>query len=51
MTSAMICIDASFIVRFFTSSSTESIYQQYWSQWQTEGYNIVAPTVGVYFRF
>ena len=30
MTAAMICIDASFIVRYFTSSSTESIYQQYW---------------------
>ncbi len=48
MTSAMICIDASFIVRYFTSSSTESIYQQYWSQWQTKGYNIVAPTLIIY---
>lgn len=44
----MICIDASFIVRFLTSSSTESIYQQYWSQWQTEWYNIVAPTLIIY---
>ncbi len=48
MTSAMICIDASFIVRYFTSSSTESIYQQYWSQWQTKGYDLIAPTLIIY---
>ena len=48
MSTKMVCIDANFVVRFIASDSTESIYKQYWSQWKTEEYIIVAPTLIIY---
>ena len=43
-----ICLDASFIIRYLTTENTESIYQQYWSQWKTNGNVLVAPTLIMY---
>ena len=43
-----ICLDASFIIRYLTSENTESIYQQYWSQWKANGDVLVAPTLIMY---
>ena len=48
MTTAMVCVDASFIVRFLTNASQNSIYQEKWDEWETQGYTIVAPTLLIY---
>ncbi|MBE9215280.1 type II toxin-antitoxin system VapC family toxin [Plectonema cf. radiosum LEGE 06105] len=48
MTTAMVCVDASFIVRFLTNASPNSIYQEKWDEWETQGYTIVAPTLLIY---
>lgn len=44
----ILCLDASFIIRYLTSKDTESIYQQYWSQWKADGYTLIAPTLIMY---
>ena len=44
----IVCLDASFIIRYLTSKDTESIYQQYWSQWKADGYTLIAPTLIMY---
>ena len=44
----MLCLDASFIIRYLASQDTESIYQQYWSQWKADGSTLVAPTLIMY---
>ena len=44
----IICLDASFIIRYLTSDKTESIYQQYWSQWKANEDVLVAPTLIMY---
>ncbi|GAA6616051.1 hypothetical protein [Scytonema sp. NUACC26] len=44
----MICVDASFIVRFLSDINPNSSYQQKWHQLQTEGCILVAPTLVFY---
>ncbi|MDZ7960315.1 MAG: type II toxin-antitoxin system VapC family toxin [Aulosira sp. DedQUE10] len=44
----MVCVDASFIVRFLADISPDSVYQQKMYQWQTQGYTLVAPTLMIY---
>ncbi len=44
----ILCLDASFIIRYLTSKDTESIYQQYWSQWKADGSTLIAPTLIMY---
>jgi predicted nucleic acid-binding protein len=48
MTTETVCVDASFIVRFLTDVTPDSIYQQKWDEWVTQEYTIVAPTLMVY---
>ncbi len=48
MTDAMVCVDASFVVRFLADTNPNSIYQQKWYEWETQGYTIVAPTLLIY---
>lgn len=45
MTSDIICIDASFIVRLLTSQPVATPFLGLWNQWQNLGYRIVAPTL------
>lgn len=47
MTSAVVCVDASFIVRMLTSDTPDS-FDNLWNQWQESGYAIVAPTLIYY---
>lgn len=44
----MLYVDASFIARFLGSRSSESIYQRYWTQWQSAESIIAAPTLLIY---
>ncbi|MDV2998698.1 MAG: hypothetical protein N5P05_000304 [Chroococcopsis gigantea SAG 12.99] len=44
----ILCLDASFIIRYLTSQDTESIYQRYWSRWKVEGAALIAPTLIMY---
>jgi len=46
--SQIICLDASFIIRYLTTLETESNYEQYWRQWKTNGDSLVAPTLVLY---
>lgn len=48
MTTSTVCLDASFIVRYPGNLEPDSIYRQKWSQWETEGYTLVAPTLLMY---
>ncbi|MBD2495913.1 type II toxin-antitoxin system VapC family toxin [Nostoc sp. FACHB-280] len=48
MTNAMVCVDASFIIRLLTDIQPDSIYQKKLYQWQIEGYKMVAPTLLIY---
>ncbi len=48
MTTKMVCVDASFIVRFLADVAPDSAYQQKWHQWETEGCTLVAPTLLTY---
>ncbi|MDJ0737317.1 MAG: type II toxin-antitoxin system VapC family toxin [Nostocaceae cyanobacterium] len=48
MIAAIVCVDASLIVRFLADINPDSIYQQKWHQWQTKEYTLVAPTLLVY---
>jgi predicted nucleic acid-binding protein len=48
MNKGVVCIDASFTVRYLGSLNSDSIYQKQWHHWKTEGYNIVAPTLFMY---
>jgi predicted nucleic acid-binding protein len=48
MTERTVCLDASFIVRYLGSPDPESIYRRKWSQWETEGYTLLAPTLMMY---
>ena len=45
MTSDIICIDASFIVRLLSSQPIATPFFGLWNQWQNLGYRIVAPTL------
>lgn len=44
----LICLDASFIIRYLTNIDTQSVYEQYWQQWKTNQYILVAPTLILY---
>ena len=44
----MICIDASFVVRFITGKNPDSSADQLWKQWQQSQTTIVVPTLFYY---
>lgn len=48
MSSEMLCVDASFIIRLITSNENNSPLDQKWSQWQTSNIIQVAPTLIMY---
>ncbi|MEB3338499.1 MAG: type II toxin-antitoxin system VapC family toxin [Leptolyngbyaceae bacterium] len=47
MTTSIVCIDASFVIRLI-SQPAESPYRKKWSQWQNIGITIVAPALIFY---
>lgn len=48
MTTEVICVDASFVVRLATSETAVSPYRDLWNQWQSTGATKVAPTLFYY---
>ena len=44
----LICLDASLIIRYLASIDPQSVYQQYWRQWETNQDILVAPTLILY---
>jgi predicted nucleic acid-binding protein len=46
--SQIVCLDASVIIRYLTSTDSQSIYQQSWNQWKSRGDILVAPTLIMY---
>lgn len=48
MTNNTVCIDANLVVFYLASNETNSVYQQKWTQWQTNNYTLVAPSLMMY---
>ncbi|GEM_PF-4177372 len=48
MTSNIVCIDASFIVRYLSQNDENSIYYQKWQKLQQNNYSLIAPTLIMY---
>jgi len=48
MAPKVVCVDASFIVRLITSNTPDSVFDQYWEEWQAAEYRIAAPTLLYY---
>ena len=48
MSSSMVCVDASLIIRLLTSQDVNSPYDQKWQQWQESNATIIAPTLIMY---
>jgi predicted nucleic acid-binding protein len=44
----MVCLDASFIVRFLTENNHDSIYHKKWQQWKQDKYILIAPNLIMY---
>lgn len=48
MTTEVICVDASFVVRLATSGTALYSFRDLWNEWQSAGYTKVAPTLFYY---
>lgn len=48
MATNLICLDASFVVRYLSQNNEDSIYYQKLQEWQENNYSLIAPTLIMY---